>query len=188
MPETYFAVLIGLGLSAACGFRVFIPLLVTGLASASGHLTLAEEFSWISSNEAITAFTVAALIEISSYMIPWVDNLLDTVAAPAAVVAGTVATASLMTDMSPLMKWSVAIIAGGGAAGIVQSTTMVARATSSVFTAGIANPVLAVAEAGVSLAVSILSVTFPIIAFIVVALILIYAVKLLYYKGDRALF
>ena len=180
MPETYLAILIGIGLSAACGFRVFIPLLVISLASASGHLNISEEFSWISSNPAITALAVAALFEVSSYFIPFVDNLMDTIAAPAAVLAGSVATASMITDLSPFMKWSLAIIAGGGTAGIVQSTTMIARSSSSIFTAGMANPVISFVEACASLSMSILAIVFPVIAFITVVIILIYASRIIY--------
>lgn len=180
MPETYLAILIGLGLSAACGFRIFIPLLVMSLASATGHVTLSENFGWISSNAAITAFSVAALFEVCAYTVPWVDNLLDSLAAPAAVVAGTVATASVVSDISPLMKWSLAIIAGGGVAGIVQSTTMVARASSSVFTAGLANPIVSFVEAGISIFLSLLSIALPVVAIIIVLLILIYVSKIVY--------
>src|SRR5438552_4638510 len=129
--ETLLSICVGIGLSAACGFRVFVPLLVMSIAAASGHLTVASGFQWIGSYPALVAFSVATLLEIAGYYIPWVDNLLDTIAIPAAIIAGTLITASLVTDVSPFLKWTLAIIAGGGVAGMVQGTTVVARGASS---------------------------------------------------------
>src|SRR5438094_7023125 len=129
--ETLLSVCLGIGLSAACGFRVFVPLLVMSIASLSGHLTLAHGFEWIGSYPALIAFAVATCVEIAGYYIPWVDNLLDTIATPAAIVAGILVTASVMMDVSPFVKWTLAIIAGGGAAGLAQGTTVLARGASS---------------------------------------------------------
>jgi len=78
---------IGIGLSAACGFRVFVPFLVMSIAAQAGYLQLANGWEWIGSTPAIIAFAVAAILEIVAYYVPWLDNLLDTVATPAAVVA-----------------------------------------------------------------------------------------------------
>src|SRR6266699_2021582 len=134
--ETLLSICVGIGLSAACGFRVFVPLLVMSIAALSGHLTLAHGFEWIGSYPALIALSVATCLEIAGYYIPWVDNLLDTISSPAAIIAGTLITASVITDLSPFLKWTLAIIAGGGAAGIVQGTTVVARGASSVGTGG----------------------------------------------------
>src|SRR6266404_6194452 len=125
--ETVLSVCLGIGLSAACGFRVFVPLLVMSIAALSGHLTLAHGFEWIESYPALVAFSVATCLEVAGYYIPWVDHLLDTIATPAAIVAGTIITASMVTDMSPFLRWTLAAIAGGGAAGVVQGTTVLTR-------------------------------------------------------------
>src|SRR6516225_5140167 len=140
LAETLLGIALGIGLSAACGFRVFVPLLALSLASISGHLTLAPGFAWIGSYPALVAFSVATCLEIAGYYIPWVDHLLDTIATPAAVVAGIIVTASMVTGMSPFLKWSLAIIAGGGAAGLVQGTTVLTRGASTATTGGLANP------------------------------------------------
>src|SRR6266571_8977967 len=121
--ETLLSICVGIGLSAACGFRVFVPLLVMSIAALSGHLTLAHGFEWIGTYPAVVAFAVATCLEIAGYYIPWVDHLLDTVATPVAIIAGTLVSASMVTDLSPFLKWTLAIIAGGGAAGMVQATT-----------------------------------------------------------------
>src|SRR5947207_9861715 len=113
--ETLLAISLGIGLSAACGFRVFVPLLVMSVASLSGHLTLAPGFQWIGTYPALVTFSAATVVEIGGYYIPWVDHLLDTMATPAAIVAGTVVTAAMVSNMSPMLKWTLAAIAGGGA-------------------------------------------------------------------------
>src|SRR3954468_22937556 len=139
--DTALSICVGIGLSAACGFRVFVPLLVMSIASLSGHLSLAHGFGWIGTYPALVSFAVATCFEIGGYYIPWLDHLLDTLATPAAIVAGTVVTAAMVGKMDPMLKWTLAIIAGGGAAGIVQGTTVVARAASTVTTGGLGNPI-----------------------------------------------
>ena len=90
-------------MSAACGFRVFVPLVVMSIAALTGHLTLAHGFEWVGSYPALVAFAVATCVEIAGYYVPWIDNLLDTIATPAAIIAGTLMTASLVTDLSPFL-------------------------------------------------------------------------------------
>src|ERR1700720_3122197 len=97
--QTLMSICVGIGLSAACGFRVFVPLLVMSIASLSGHLALAHGFEWIGTYPALIGLSVATCLEITGYYIPWLDHLLDTIATPAAIVAGTVVTASAVTDM-----------------------------------------------------------------------------------------
>jgi hypothetical protein len=166
--ETLLSICLGIGLSAACGFRVFVPLLVVGIASRAGHLQLAAGFDWMASDAALIAFGVATALEIAAYYVPWVDNLLDSIATPAAIVAGTIVTASVVTGMSPMLKWSLAVIAGGGAAGIIQGATVVARGASSVTTGGLANPIFATIELGGSVFVSILAIVLPLVALVVI--------------------
>jgi hypothetical protein len=167
--ETALSILVGVGLSAACGFRVFVPLLVVNLAARAGHLRLALGFDWMSSDAALIAFSVATVLEIAGYYIPWMDHLLDTLATPAAVVAGTIVTASLVTDVSPFLRWTLAAIAGGGAAGAVQVSTVVTRAASTATTGGLANPLVATVELGGSVITSLLAVMVPVAAVLLVA-------------------
>ena len=165
---------IGIGLSAACGFRVFVPLLIMSLAVHSGYLTLAPGFQWIGSPVALAAFSVATILEITGYYIPWLDHLLDALATPAAVVAGTIITASIVTDMSPFLRWTLALIAGGGTASVVQGTTVFLRGVSTATTAGLANPVFATMELGGSLATSLLALIAPPLVLLVIALLLFF--------------
>jgi hypothetical protein len=167
---TLLSICIGVGLSAACGFRVFVPLLVMSIASLSGHLTLSQGFQWIGSYPAVIAFSVATVLEIAGYYIPWVDHLLDTIATPAAVVAGTIVTASMVGGMSPFLRWTLAVIAGGGAAAFVQGATVTARGASAVTTAGFGNPLVATIELGGAVATSIAAILAPVVVIALMAI------------------
>jgi hypothetical protein len=163
--EMVLSIFVGLGLSAAAGFRVFVPLLVVSLATRVGVLDLSPEFAWVSSTPAVIAFAVATIAELGAYYLPFVDNFLDAITSPLAVVAGTVLTAAVVTDVDPFFKWTMAIIAGGGMAGMVQAKTVVARGVSSLTTAGMANPVLSTVEFGGSLIASVMMIMMPLVAF-----------------------
>jgi len=126
--------LMGIGLSASCGLRVFVPMLVMSIAVKAGKLELATGWSWLGEWPALITFSVATAIEVIGYLIPWVDHVLDVIATPAAVVAGTIATAACISGIDPLLQWSAAIIAGGGIAAVVQGTTVVTRGTSTATT------------------------------------------------------
>ncbi len=158
------AVCLGIGLSAACGFRVFIPLLGINIAALSGHLSLAEGFEWMGSWPAFAVFLTATVLEISAYYVPWLDNLLDTIATPAAVIAGTIITASVVGDMSPMLRWSLALIAGGGTAAIIQTGTTALRGTSTATTAGLGNFLVSTGELVSSTALTSLAFLMPILA------------------------
>lgn len=162
--ETVLNLALGLGLAAACGFRVFVPLLVVSAASHTGHLSLSGSFEWLSSTPVLITLIAATVLEIAAYYIPWVDHFLDTVASPAAVVAGVVASASVITGMDPYLKWTTAVIAGGGLAGAVQIVTTGTRGVSTLTTAGFGNPVVSTAEAGGSVLLSILAILAPLVA------------------------
>jgi Domain of unknown function (DUF4126) len=182
--DTVLSLLIGLGLAAACGFRVFVPLLVMSLASRAevGHLVLGPHFAWIGSTPALIAFSVATVLEIAGYYIPWVDNLLDTIATPTAIVAGIIVTASAVSDMSPFLKWTLAVLAGGGTTAVFQGITATARHISSFTTGGLGNPVLATAEAGGSALLAVLAITLPVVAFLCVIWLIWFGAKKLLFR------
>ena len=169
------SILIGIALSATCGFRVFVPLLAVNIGTrakdADGQplIELAAGFNWLSSDIAMMIFLVAAIFEIGGYYIPWIDNLLDSVASPAAIIAGSLITASFITGMDPWLQWLLALIAGGGVAGAVQATTVVTRASSTVTTGGLGNPIVSSVEtsgAFLGSALSILAAPFAIGVFV----------------------
>ena len=171
------SVALGIGLAAATGLRLFLPMLVASAAAYTGHLPLSENFAWLGTLPALILLGVAAVVEILAYYIPGIDNLLDTLATPAAFVAGTVVAAAVMTDLPPMVKWAAAIIAGGGIAGATQSVTALVRAKSTAFTGGLGNPVIATAELGGSLLVSLLALAAPLLTLAAIVLLLWLALR-----------
>jgi uncharacterized protein DUF4126 len=178
--ETMLSIFLGVGLSAACGFRIFIPLLIMSIASLSGSLTLSPEFEWIATYPALAVFAIATISEIAAYYIPWLDNLLDTIAVPAATVAGTIVMASAVTEMAPLLKWALAVIVGGGIAGTIQGFTSITRIASTVTTGGLGNPLVSTAEAGSSVVMSILAIAMPVVAAVAVIVLIFFSVRKIY--------
>ncbi len=166
------SIFLGVGLAAAAGFRVFMPLLALSLANHFGIMPLGESFAWVGGFPAMIALAIATVLEIGAYYIPFVDNLLDTAAVPLAAIAGTGVMAASLTDMSPMLTWGLAIIAGGGTASAIKSASAGTRVLSSVKTAGIGNPVVSTAETGASLTLIIVAMVFPVLAVILVAVIL----------------
>lgn len=181
------SIFIGVGLSAACGFRVFMPMLVMSIAAISGVYTPAESFAWVGTYPALLAFGLATVVEIAGYYLPLVDNLLDTIAFPASVIAGTVCTAAAVNDLSPLMTWSVAFIVGGGSAATIQGITTVIRGASTVTTGGVANPVVSTGETVTSTVLAVLAIVIPVVAFVIVVAIMFFSIrKILRWRRKRA--
>ncbi|MBK9097967.1 MAG: DUF4126 domain-containing protein [bacterium] len=172
--ETFTSILLGIGLSAATGFRIFVPFLVASIASITGYLPLSSSFEWIGTYPALILFGVATIIEIGAYYIPWLDNLLDSIATPAAFIAGAILMVAVVSGLPPLAKWALAIIAGSGAAGIVQTGTTITRAASTTTTGGLANPVVSTVEAGSSFGLSLLAIMLPVAAGLITIVLLVW--------------
>ncbi|MCC6322406.1 MAG: DUF4126 domain-containing protein [Phycisphaerales bacterium] len=172
MYEAIIGALVGLGLAAACGFRVFVPLLVLSIAARAGQVNLSGGMSWLTSDGAIIAFATASVLEVIGYWVPWIDHGLDVVASPAAIIAGTIAAASQFADLGPMLRWTAAIIAGGGLAGVVQATSVGTRAVSTVTTAGVGNPIVSAVHSIWSLVLSVLAVVAPIVAGFVLLIVI----------------
>lgn len=187
MVENVLALCLGIGLAASSGFRVFVPLLVANLADRFGLHMFSGGFEWMGSTTALVIFASATLLEVAGYYIPFVDNALDTIAAPLAVGSGTLLASSYLgTDISPALKWGLGLIVGGGTAGIVQAGTSMLRMGSSATTAGLGNPVVSTTENGLAATFSILAVFIPIIIAAVVIIMLIWIVsKLVKFMSRR---
>lgn len=179
MLDTFAEVMLGISLSAAAGFRVFVPLLALSIAAVFGHLDLPANFDWVETPQALAVFAVACGLEIVGYSIPWFDHALDTVATPAAFIAGTIVTASLAPDLNPVAQWTLALVAGGGTAGLTKGLMNFLRFTSTAASGGLANPFVALFELLAAAILSVLAVIYPIVAGIAVVSILVF----LLYKG-----
>jgi Domain of unknown function (DUF4126) len=166
--ETFVSLALGVALAAAVGLRIFVPLLVVSVAAYFGKVHVASSFAWLGTVPAMAMLGAAAVVEIAAYYIPGVDNLLDAIATPVALGAGTMMVAAPLWDMPPLLKWTAAVIAGGGAAGLTHGVTSLLRAKSTVATGGLANPVVATTELGGALGLSLLALALPVIALLLV--------------------
>lgn len=183
--EIVVGLLLGIGLSASCGFRVFIPLLIASLAGKMHWIPMADSFAWLTSWTAIVCFGVAAVVEALAYYIPVVDNLLDTIATPVAVLAGTLVSASTMVHLDPTWQWILGLMIGGGTAGMMQAGTSLLRLGSTKFTAGTGNAVVNTGEIGVSLVGSIMAILMPVIVGIGVIITVILILYFLTHKLSK---
>jgi hypothetical protein len=176
--ESLIAAGLGLGLSAACGFRVFVPLLALSIGALSGHVALSPGFAWVGTIPAAITLGTATLLEIAAYYIPWFDHLLDSLATPAAVIAGVVASAAVITDLPPAVKWPVVLIGGGGAAGLVQGATVLLRLKSLALSGGAANVVVSTVELLGATGTVLLALTLPLLCLVLVIAFCVWAFRL----------
>ena len=167
----------GLALSTAAGLRVSVPLVITSVAARLGYLTLTPGMSWIGSDAALIAFATAAVVEIAAYYVPWLDHLVDVVAAPAAITAGVIEMAAVTPELPPLVRWTIAVLAGGGVAGLAQLGTTLLRLKSSALTAGLGNPVVAATELVGAVALAVLALLAPILGAVVVVALLVWITR-----------
>lgn len=173
--EVLLSLMVGVSLAAASGFRLFIPLLIGGLAVRFGFQVpwisevIPDSAGWLGSTPALVAFGAASAIEVISYKIPFVDNILDLLTTPTAIAVGTLLTATFLSGVeNPLMKLGIGVLLGGGAAGAIQTSTAALRVLSTKTTAGLGNPVVSTMEGFFSLVISILAVVAPIFALAVI--------------------
>ncbi|WP_375238021.1 DUF4126 domain-containing protein [Aurantibacter sp.] len=182
--ETLLSIFLGIGLAASVGFRVFVPLFALSLAAYFNVWELNSNWEWIGSASALITLGVATVFEIFAYYLPYLDNLLDSVAIPLAAIAGTAVMVSTVADLSPVFTWALAIIAGGGTAAAIAGTTGATRLASTATTGGIGNSVVATLETGTSVMMSIISLFIPVLAILFVVLIL-FVIHKLYKKFRR---
>lgn len=173
MTETVISIFLGIGLAASVGFRVFLPLFALSLAAYFDYWELNESWQWIGSLAAVITLGVATLVEIATYYIPFVDNLLDSIAIPLATVAGTAVMVSTVADLSPVVTWALAIIAGGGTAATIKTASGATRLTSTVSTAGLGNPLVTTIETGSSIVMTLMSLFLPFVGFVMAIVVLI---------------
>jgi hypothetical protein len=168
---------LGVALAAAVGLRVFIPLLAVSVAAHFGKLQLSDTFQWLATAPAMFTFAVAAVVEVGAYYLPGVDNLLDMLTTPLALIAGTMMVAAPLIDVPPVLKWTLAVIAGGGAAGVTQGLSAMLRAKSTLATGGLANPVVSTGELGGAVVLSGMALLVPVLALVLVAVAMLLAFR-----------
>ncbi len=177
------ALCIGVTLSAAAGFRIFIPPLMLSGMALFGDLSLGEDWVWLGTYPAFFAFGVATIAEVLAYYIPVVDNLLDGIEIPLAIAVGTLLTSvslGQLTELEPLLQWTLAILAGGSTAGTIETFTAVTRGASTTATGGVANPVVSTVEALSAAVLSLMALFMPLLAIVIVVGVLGIALQRLF--------
>lgn len=180
---------LGLGLGVAAGFRVVVPFWVLSAAALFGHLTLASGITWLGSTTAFVSLSIALVVEILAYSVPWLDNVIDTVALPVAAVAGTLLMAIAANQLDPFAQWSVAIVAGGGAAATVKGLNGLTRLVSTATTGGATNLIIAGVELVGAIVISLLALVAPIVMFVLVLACFILLVRFVikaFYRSKKA--
>ncbi|HIK45706.1 MAG TPA: DUF4126 domain-containing protein [Leptolyngbyaceae cyanobacterium M65_K2018_010] len=157
---------LGLGLGLAAGFRVVVPFWVLSVAARLGHVPLAENMQWLDSYTALLALSIALVVELLAYSIPWLDNVMDAVAFPLAAIAGTLLMALAANQLDPLAQWSLAIVAGGGAAATVKGVHGLTRFLSTATSGGLTNFLVAIAELLGAVLFSVLSLVAPLLVLL----------------------
>ena len=164
---------IGIGLAAATGFRVFMPMFAVSLASYLGWIPMNESFEWLAGLPTLITTGIAMVAEILAYYIPFIDHLLDTISVPLATIAGSVMFASQFADIGTFPQWALALIAGGGTAAAISSGFAGTRAASTATTGGLGNSVVATTETAGAGIMSFLALAAPVIAFIAAVALII---------------
>jgi hypothetical protein len=153
----------GVALSAACGLRAFLPLLVLGIASRSGLVHLAPKVQWLTSDAALIALGVATVLELAGDKIPVVDHALDAVGLVLRPAAAWLASYALLihwpTPWSQIVALTLALIALG-----IQGAKAKLRLGSSALTLGTANPLLSIVEDVLSLGMAAAALVVPLLA------------------------
>jgi len=183
--STLIEIMLGISLSAAVGFRIFVPPLVLSTAAVAGGLNLPPDLDWVETPQALAVFAIACLLEVSGYYIPWFDHLLDIVATPAAILAGTLVAASVAPEMNSIGQWTLALVAGGGTAGLTKGLMNLVRGTSTAASGGLTNPIVATLELVMAIALSVLAVTLPLVAGVIVLSVLGIALQRLWAWSHR---
>ena len=167
---------LGLGLAACSGFRVFVPLLAASIAHRVGWLPASPGFAWLGSWQALLMLATATVAELAGYYLPVVDHLLDTLTTPASFVAGTLLMTSSLTHLDPGLRWTLGVLVGGGAAGLVQTGTVLLRAGTTAATGGIGNSAFATLENGLAVGGTLLTLFLPLVAAVMAVLLLVFIV------------
>jgi len=177
---------IGIGLAAATGFRVFLPMFAVSLASYLHWIPMNEHFEWLAGLPTLITTGIATVAEILAYYIPFIDHLLDTISVPMATIAGSILFASQFTDLGTFPQWALALIAGGGTAATISSGFAGIRAASTATTGGLGNSVVGTTETAGAGVMSFLAMAAPIIAA-VLAITLVVLVIIIGRKAWRKL-
>src|SRR4029079_4139469 len=138
---------LAIGLAACAGLRAWLPLLMAGVAARLGWLELGPSFSFLAGNRALLILGLASVVEIAPDKVPALDHLLDVVSTVLRPAAGSLLAASVLWPVhDPLVAVCMGIAGGAPTAPLPHAAKALTRAASTTLTAGLANPLLSLAE------------------------------------------
>ena len=182
--DLYLKILIGLGLSAASGFRLFVPFAILSIFSISGIYNTTSTPFIFSSDLFLVIFIILSVSEVLLFYNPWIDNMLDLISTPASIFSGIILTYFVLYDMEIYLRLLISVILGGLVSLNVQLLTVKARSSTSIFSKGNGNQIVSTIENISSIFISILVLKFP-LAGIFVSAIIIYLIYTFIIKKGR---
>lgn len=174
MIDQVLTFLVGIGLAASVGLRIFIPILIVSIFAYTGNLNLSTYFTWLGYLPVLVFLVIISILEILAYYIAWLDNYLDAIEHPLSIIAGILITGAVITDFNPYLKWLMALLIGGGVAGTINAATSMIRLKTSAETGGSKNFIVSTVEAVIAVILSVLSILEPFIAGLITAIAIIY--------------
>jgi len=182
--DLYLKILIGLGLSAASGFRLFVPFAILSIFSISGIYNTTSTPYIFSSDLFLVIFIILSVSEVVLFYNPWIDNMLDLISTPASIFSGIILTYFVLYDTEIYLRLLISVILGGLVSLNVQLLTVKARSSTSIFSKGNGNQIVSTIENISSIFISILVLKFP-LAGIFVSAIIIYLIYTFIIKKGR---
>ena len=181
-PDLALAVTLGIALAACAGLRAWLPLLMAGAAARMGWLELGSSFEFLASGRALVLFGVASVVEIAADKVPALDHFLDVVSTVLRPAAGSLLAASVLWPVKdPLAALALGVAVGAPTALAPHALKVMARAASTTFTAGFANPVISVLEDGLVIFLFVVAVLVPLLVVMGLATVMV----LLYLRWRR---
>ena len=168
---------LGIGLSAACGIRAFLPLLLVALNQRFNLIQTSFHLEWLDNNIVLIVLCVATIIELIAYYIPLIDHALDFIGSPLVFLVGAMSMASVIPDMPVYIDNILSIILGGSTALSMNGLMGIGRMKTTTLSAGAANPVYATLENIVSMVLTLLSFIIPVIIACLIILLVFLSLK-----------
>lgn len=150
-------ILLGLALATATGFRIFLPMFLLSFTSHIGWVTLPQKLSWLEGETALFVLGVAMLIELVSYFIPGVDNIMDIIDTPIAVIVGFLVVFSVI-EVNSMMEWILAVVIGGIVPAVIKACKATIRGGVTLLMGGLGNGLFSIVEALASILIVVISV------------------------------
>lgn len=175
MEISLFTNLLGaIGLGAASGLNAWIPLLGLGLAGRLGVVELTEPFDRLESTGVLVALGVVFLLDLVGDKVPVVDHVLHAVGTVIAPISGAIVFGAQENLLSQSAPWAAAV-AGMVLGESVHLARSGVRPAVTAGTGGVGNPVMSAIEDAVAFVLTVLAVVVPVLAFVAVIVVSIWA-------------